>query len=147
MNWRRGLFRLWIVGAAIFVIAVAAISYSSFEAEFSQAAETRGLIAQIEAAQPNKTFELKLPDGRRVEIQKPDRQSAVEDVPEILTSLGYSSSEPLGDSGARSSHRIRRPACGANSRIIPGVGFLWVRCDTEVNTEPSHRRRKISCAQ
>ena len=28
MNWRRGLFRLWIVGSALFVIAVALICYS-----------------------------------------------------------------------------------------------------------------------
>jgi len=28
MNWRRGLFRLWIVGSALFVIAVAFICYS-----------------------------------------------------------------------------------------------------------------------
>jgi hypothetical protein len=34
MNWRRGLFRLWIVGAALFVIAVGAISYSDIKAQF-----------------------------------------------------------------------------------------------------------------
>jgi hypothetical protein len=34
MNWRRGLFRLWIVGAALFVIAVASISYSDIKADF-----------------------------------------------------------------------------------------------------------------
>jgi hypothetical protein len=34
VNWRRGLFRLWIVGTALFVIAVAAISYSGIKAEF-----------------------------------------------------------------------------------------------------------------
>jgi hypothetical protein len=28
MNWRRGLFRLWIVGSALFVLAVAFICYS-----------------------------------------------------------------------------------------------------------------------
>jgi hypothetical protein len=27
MNWRRGFFRLWIVGSALFVIAVAFLSY------------------------------------------------------------------------------------------------------------------------
>jgi hypothetical protein len=31
MNWRRGLFRLWIVGSALFVIAVAFISYSEIK--------------------------------------------------------------------------------------------------------------------
>jgi hypothetical protein len=35
MNWRLGLFRLWIVGAAMFVIAVAFVSYSDIKAEFA----------------------------------------------------------------------------------------------------------------
>jgi hypothetical protein len=34
MNWRRGLFRLWIVGTALFVIAVAFVSYSGIKEEF-----------------------------------------------------------------------------------------------------------------
>lgn len=34
MNWRRGLFRLWIVGSALFVIAVAVISYSEIKEQF-----------------------------------------------------------------------------------------------------------------
>jgi hypothetical protein len=38
MNWRRGLFRLWIVGAALFVIAVASISYSDIKAQFDAVA-------------------------------------------------------------------------------------------------------------
>jgi hypothetical protein len=38
MNWRRGLFRLWIVGAALFVIAVAAVSYSDIKADFDKVA-------------------------------------------------------------------------------------------------------------
>ena len=37
MNWRRGLFRLWIVGSVLFVIAVAVISYSEIKAEFEAA--------------------------------------------------------------------------------------------------------------
>jgi hypothetical protein len=34
MNLRRGLFRLWIIGAALFVIAVASISYPGIKFEF-----------------------------------------------------------------------------------------------------------------
>jgi len=34
MNLRRGLFRLWIIGAALFVIAVASVSYPGIKAEF-----------------------------------------------------------------------------------------------------------------
>jgi hypothetical protein len=38
MNWRRGLFRLWVVGAALFVIAIAFVSYSNIKSEFDRAA-------------------------------------------------------------------------------------------------------------
>jgi hypothetical protein len=38
MNLRRGLFRLWIVGAALFVLAVAFLNYSDIEEEFEDAA-------------------------------------------------------------------------------------------------------------
>ena len=34
MNLRRWLFRLWIIGAALFVIAVASISYPGIKFEF-----------------------------------------------------------------------------------------------------------------
>jgi hypothetical protein len=34
MNWRPGLFRLWIVGSALFVLAVAFVTYPSIKAEF-----------------------------------------------------------------------------------------------------------------
>ena len=34
MNWRRGLFRLWIVGAALFVLAIAFISYGEIKRQF-----------------------------------------------------------------------------------------------------------------
>jgi hypothetical protein len=47
MNWRRGLFRLWIVGTALFVIAVAAVSYSSIKAEFTAADEARAFADQV----------------------------------------------------------------------------------------------------
>src|SRR2546423_12105671 len=35
MNWRLGLFRLWIVGSALFVLAVASVTYSDIKAEFA----------------------------------------------------------------------------------------------------------------
>ncbi len=41
MNWRRGLFRLWIVGSALFAITVASISYSGIKAEFNAVALQR----------------------------------------------------------------------------------------------------------
>src|SRR5262245_30167815 len=59
MNWRRGLFRLWIVGAALFVIAVAFVSYSKIKAQFAY-----------------KTFEVQRPDGSTLDIQAPDMETA-----------------------------------------------------------------------
>jgi hypothetical protein len=38
MNLRRGLFRLWIVGSALFVLAVAFVSYSEIKKQFDAAA-------------------------------------------------------------------------------------------------------------
>jgi hypothetical protein len=40
MNWRRGLFRLWIVGTALFVIAIAFVSYGEIKAQFDATAPT-----------------------------------------------------------------------------------------------------------
>ena len=61
MNWRRGLFRLWIVGTALFVLAVAFIGYSDIKAEFDAAARAPklvtdpALIKQLDAAPPDET--------------------------------------------------------------------------------------------
>jgi hypothetical protein len=38
VNLRRGLFRLWIVCAALFVLAVAFVSYSEIKRPFDEAA-------------------------------------------------------------------------------------------------------------
>jgi hypothetical protein len=34
MNWRRGLFRLWIMGAVLFALTVTAISYTEIRGQF-----------------------------------------------------------------------------------------------------------------
>ena len=34
MNWRRGLFRLWIVGTVLFVLAVAFVSHNEVKMRF-----------------------------------------------------------------------------------------------------------------
>jgi hypothetical protein len=47
MNWRRGLFWLWIVGSALFVIAVAFISFTEIKEQFDAA-------AAIAAEKPNR---------------------------------------------------------------------------------------------
>jgi hypothetical protein len=41
MNWRRGLFRLWIVGSALFVLAVAFVSYAEIKRQFDETALMR----------------------------------------------------------------------------------------------------------
>ena len=61
MNWRRGRFQLWIVGSALFVFAVAVISYGEIKAEFDA---------------PSKRFEVRLEDGRTFEVRAPDLQTA-----------------------------------------------------------------------
>jgi hypothetical protein len=38
MNWRRGLFRLWIVGTTLFVLAIAFISYGDIKQQFKDIA-------------------------------------------------------------------------------------------------------------
>jgi hypothetical protein len=68
MNWRLGLFRLWMIGAALFVIAVTSINYSGIKAEFdalalqgwspkelchNSAAEPGALLARITPASRN----------------------------------------------------------------------------------------------
>jgi hypothetical protein len=37
MNWRHGLFRLWIVGSALFVLGVAFVSYDDIKRQFGDA--------------------------------------------------------------------------------------------------------------
>jgi hypothetical protein len=63
MNWRRGLLRLWIVGAVVFAIAVSCVSYSGIKAEFDR-------------PKPNKIFEVQAADGRTFELKAPDMQTA-----------------------------------------------------------------------
>jgi uncharacterized membrane protein len=45
VNLRRGLFRLWIVGAALFVLAVAFVTYPSIKLEFDAVARKPDLLA------------------------------------------------------------------------------------------------------
>jgi hypothetical protein len=50
MNWRRGLFRLWIVGTALFVLAVAFIGYSNVKEKFAGLASTTHVLKVNEPA-------------------------------------------------------------------------------------------------
>jgi hypothetical protein len=98
MNWRRGLFRLWIVGSALFVIAVASLNYTDIKEEFDDAASV--------TLKPMTEFRTLKP---------------VTD-PTLIKRLERCDSWDVGG------HCMRHSASGATSWIIPGVGFLWVRC-------------------
>jgi hypothetical protein len=52
MKWRRGLFRLWIVGTALFVLAIAFISYSVIEEQFEETALQHYLEANVDLLVP-----------------------------------------------------------------------------------------------
>jgi hypothetical protein len=90
MNWRRGLFRLWIVGSVLFVIVVASISYSGIKAEFDAVARAPKavtdpkLIEQLEVAPwDTKPFD-------------PDEYLARFDRPNPWASLGWVASIAVG---------------------------------------------------
>jgi hypothetical protein len=52
MNWRRGLFRLWIVGTVLFLLAIAAISYSEIRKQFQETSLQQYLEANSELLLP-----------------------------------------------------------------------------------------------
>jgi len=73
VNWRRELFRLWIVGTTLFVLAIAFISYNEIRSQFTTSSK--------------KTFVVELQDGRTFHIRAPDMQTAtavVKKLPEGL---------------------------------------------------------------
>src|SRR5262249_15584052 len=75
MNLRRGLFRLWIVGTALFVLAIAFISYSEIKQQFAA------------SLKPYTTFEVQLSDGRTFEVQAPDEQTAAAMIKTMIEAL------------------------------------------------------------
>jgi hypothetical protein len=87
MNWRRGLFRLWVVGSVLFVIAYASLSYSFIKAEFDAVARAPKpvtdpkLVEQLEMAPwdtketaPKKPFD---PDEFLARFDKPNPWATV----------------------------------------------------------------------
>jgi hypothetical protein len=48
MNWRRGLFRLWLVGSALFVLAVASLNYTDIKEEFDDAASATQAVTSVD---------------------------------------------------------------------------------------------------
>ena len=157
MNWRRGLFRLWIVGSALFVLAVAFDSYGEIKEEFDASANRRHAASMLATDarfadwvhqrfyndMPREQFDKKITSPtpitepkviaqleaifRNIDTSRPFDDWAVD---ELQTDILHRFIEPLPNPWLRRGGRlrIRHSASSASSRIIRGVGFLWVRC-------------------
>jgi hypothetical protein len=76
MNWRRGLFRLWIVGSALFMLAVAFVSYGDIKSEFDAVARNPDFAANAKLADevyrrfysdmPREQFDEKMSDPKMI---------------------------------------------------------------------------------
>jgi hypothetical protein len=111
----RGLFRLWIVGTALFVLVIALVSYSGIKAEFDRP--------------PNRIFEFQAPDGRTFELKAPDMETAVVMINRLAKD--FVPHKPFSD------YDLSTP------EGIPGVGFLRVRCETNVNALKCHAAQRM----
>lgn len=52
MNWRRGRFRLWIVGTVLFLLAITVLSYSEIKQQFEEIALHNYIEARREVVVP-----------------------------------------------------------------------------------------------
>jgi hypothetical protein len=68
VNWRLGLFRLWIVGSALFVLVVAFISYSDIKSEFDAVARKPDLATNAKLA--NEVYQRFYSDMPREQFDK-----------------------------------------------------------------------------
>jgi hypothetical protein len=110
MNFRRGLFRLWIVGTALFVLAFALVNYSSIKAEFDDAtpegiARVEAIVAKIDRSRP-------LSQWTDDELEAVNKHPNTGPAPSPWTSVGKAAAIAFGI-----------PLAG----IIPSVGSLRVR--------------------
>jgi hypothetical protein len=127
MNWRRGLFRLWIIGAVVFAIAVSCVSYSGIKAEFDA------------ASRPNKVFEVKQPDGSVFEVRAPDMESAVAAVSDLRNPppsgfiIDPTPATPWASIGRVASVALGIPVAVLILGAFPGVGFLGLLCQAALN--------------
>ena len=153
---------MWIVGSALFVLAVAFNSYDEIKAEFNAVADQRKaasmLATDAELADwvhqrfyndmPREQFDKKITSPTPITEPKVIAQlDAIITNPnlsrplsewtndELLAYQLHLAIRPLPNPWLRRGGRlrIRHSASSASSRIIRGVGFLWVRCYTEMN--------------
>jgi hypothetical protein len=78
MNLRRGLFRLWIVGSALWVLAVAFLSYPEIKQRFEDAASTATLKPVTEKPVTDPQVSKRLPPGTMTEITDPEEIKRLE---------------------------------------------------------------------
>jgi hypothetical protein len=88
MNWRRGLFRLWIVGAALFVLAVALISYTDIKEEFEDAASASASVTDRAVTKQNSVAPKRVTDPALIR--------RLERTPNPWATLGWWASIALG---------------------------------------------------
>jgi hypothetical protein len=90
MNLRRGLFRLWIVGSALWVLAVAFVSYSDIAEEFEDAASV--ILLPVPDPEVIKRFQ----EGTLKPVSDPTLIKRLERTPSPWTSLGQGAAIALG---------------------------------------------------
>jgi hypothetical protein len=90
VNLRRGLFRLWIVGAALFVLAVAFASYSDIEEEFEDAASV--VLLPVPHPEVIKRFQ----EGSLKPVTDPTLIKRLERTPNPWASLGTAAAIAFG---------------------------------------------------
>jgi hypothetical protein len=165
MNWRRGLFRLWIVGTALFVLAIAFVSYSEIKAEFDAVArkqEAASMLAtnakfanwvhqRFYSDMPTEQFDKKIIGPKP--ITEPNVIAQLEAIVANLDTSRPFDEWTVDELQAYVLHRFIEPTPnpwatlvqwasiafgtgGAGSRGIPGVGLLRVCCKTVMNELP-----------
>ena len=117
MNLRRGLFRLWIVGSALFVLAVALVSYSEIKTQFENAASTATLKPVIEKPVTEKP----VTDPQVTKRLPPGTMTPVTD-PELIKRLeGESTPDPWATLGERAAFAFGIPL----AILILGSSLVW----------------------
>jgi len=91
MNLRRGLFRLWLVGSALFVLAVAFVSYgeikTEFDAEFDAVARKQEAILEWDAELADWVYQRYYSDMPREQFYKKITSPKDLTDPELSTQL------------------------------------------------------------
>src|SRR5262245_2472553 len=115
MNLRRGLFRLWIVGSALWVLAVAFVSYGSIKRVRTEHVRSTA----------SRRAHIRCPSARYANSDSYGQDAAERLCARQTLALGCSSA--LGNPWDLGRDRTRHSVSGASSWIVAGVKFEWVR--------------------